>query len=107
VNINPVYKRLVWLVLLLLPDDAPVTRRAIMRAGVWLSNQRGGLTLAQRKRLVTGAGKAHKTSISIGVGLLTVFVQHAALSLTVLLLSLWALWKGIIQFVGLITGTAG
>jgi len=107
VNINPVYKRMVWLVLLLLPDDAPVTRRAVMRAGVWLSNQRGGLSLAQRKRLVTGAGKAHKTFISIGVGVLTVLVQHAALSLAVFLLSLWMSWEGITRVVRLMTGAAG
>jgi len=95
VNSSSLYKRLIWLILLLLPDDRPVTRRAVMRAGVWLRKQRGTLTLTQRKALVEKGRKEYKTSISIGVGLLSVVFQYPFTMLVFVVVIGWWLQSAI------------
>jgi len=92
-TLHSIYKRLLAVVLLLLPDNRATTRRAVMRASVWMRKQNGTLTLEQRKWLTSKERKEYKLWISAGVGMLLFCVQHTMTLCVFFLIAGWWLWS--------------
>lgn len=95
------------LALLLTPDDRGATRRAIMRAALWLdaSGERV-LSRPARRRLLAGMGRGQRTWVGWGVAVFLMLRRRAGLAVVFVVAVLWLLWQAVSAVVGLF-GSAG